>query len=104
MMSDASASMRATTWRSPASFASAGTCAASRAATRWFGVGPMREALGQDVREALRPRQERVGVVVVLEALLDRIPEQLALGPHPDVMQQARRAGAMRDFGRRDRL
>ena len=58
----------------------------------------------EHVRRALRPRQHRVRLVVVLEPLLDRIPVQLALRLHRDVVEQAGRAGAVRDFDRRDRL
>ena len=66
----------------------------------WREYGPSVE----HVRRTHRPRQHRVRLVVVLEALLDRIPVQLAIGLHRDVMQQARRAGAVRDLDRRDRL
>src|SRR3954471_13045597 len=59
---------------------------------------------GNEVRWPLRTREHRVRLVVVLEALLHRIPEQLAFRLHRHVMEQARRAGAMRDFDRRDRL
>jgi len=58
----------------------------------------------QNVWRALRPGEHCICGVIVLEFFLFRIPMQRAPGLHGDVMEQARRAGTVRDLSRRNRF
>src|SRR4051794_21338362 len=80
----------------------AGSAASPAIASRR--VIPIALLLRQHIRCALGTRKHAVRLVVVLEALLHRIPVELALEHHGHVVNEAGGAGAMPHFHRRDWL
>ena len=53
---------------------------------------------------SLRTAQSAIGIIVVLELLLDRVPMKATAGLHCDVVEETGGTGPVADFSGRNRL